>query len=156
LETPPLPVTPPPCENRWHDTLAESSPPCHVQQYSLQPRVAITTQLTCQARIGELRSPGSADAGRVRCSAWFGGLIYDVPSSAPSGRHFQDDFQFDGRTEWKTRDTKDEARRDGLVAEDISKQLRRRIGDLGVLRELRRRGDVHAEPDDVTHAVQRT
>jgi hypothetical protein len=26
-ETPPLPGTPPPCGNRWHDTLAASSPP---------------------------------------------------------------------------------------------------------------------------------
>jgi hypothetical protein len=29
-------------------------------------------------------------------------------------------LQFNWRTEWKTRDTKDEARGDGLVAEDIS------------------------------------
>jgi hypothetical protein len=42
LETPPLPVTPPPCENRWHHTMAESSLPWPVQQYNLRPRVAIT------------------------------------------------------------------------------------------------------------------
>ena len=40
-----------------------------------------------------------------------------------SGLHFHDDFQFDRRTEWKARGTKDNARRDGLFAEDISKQL---------------------------------
>jgi hypothetical protein len=43
-----------------------------------------------------------------------------------------------------------------LFAEDISNQLRRRIGDLRVLSELRRRGNVHDEPHDVAHAVQRT
>jgi hypothetical protein len=73
-----------------------------------------------------------------------------------SGPHFQDDFQFDRRTEWQARDTKDKARRDGLVAEDISNRLRRSIGDLRVLRELSRRGDVHAEPDEAAHTVQRT
>jgi hypothetical protein len=73
-----------------------------------------------------------------------------------SGLHFQDDCQFDGRTEWKARDTKDKARRDRLLAEDISKQLRRRIGDLRVLSKLRHRGDIHAEPHDVAHAVRDT
>src|SRR5262249_34943015 len=79
-------------------------------------------------------------------------------SSSPvgSGLHFQDDFQFDRRTEWQARNTKDKARRDGPFAEDVSKQPRRGIGDLWVLRELRRRGDVHAEPHDAAHAVQRT
>src|SRR5262245_17280046 len=76
--------------------------------------------------------------------------------TAGSVLHFQDDFQFDRRTEWQARNTKDKARRDGLVAEDISKQLRRGIGDLRVLRELRRRGDVHPQPHDVAHAVERT
>ena len=37
-----------------------------------------------------------------------------------------------------------------------SQLLRRHIGDLRVLSELRRGGDVHAEPHDVAHAVQRT
>ena len=55
--------------------------------------------------------------------------------------HFQYDFQFDRRTEGKARDTNDQARRDGLFAEDISKQLRRRIGDLRVFGEFGRRGD---------------
>ena len=69
---------------------------------------------------------------------------------------FEDDFQFDRRTEGKARDAEDEARGDGLFAEDIPKQLRRRIGDLRMLRELGRRGDVHAEPHDAAHAVERT
>src|SRR5262249_12165845 len=68
-------------------------------------------------------------------------------SAVGSGLHFQDDFQFHGRTEWQARHTNDKARRDGLFAEDVSEQLRRGIGDLWVLSELRRRGDVHAEPD---------
>src|SRR6516165_2641314 len=72
-----------------------------------------------------------------------------------SGLDFQDHLQFDRRTERKACNTKDEARRDGLLAEDIAKQLRCRIGDLWVLRELRRRGDIHPEPDDTAHAVQR-
>src|SRR5882724_13575612 len=86
------------------------------------------------------------------------GEIVSFASKSPvgSGLHFQDDFQFDRRTEWKARDPQDQTRRDGLLAEDVSKHLRGRIGDLRVLRELRRRGDVHAEPHDVAHAVQRT
>src|SRR5262245_9296692 len=71
-----------------------------------------------------------------------------------SGFHFQDHFQFDRGAERQARNTKDKARRNGLFAEDISKQLRRGIGDLGVLRELRRCGDVHAQPHDAAHAVQ--
>src|SRR5438045_152981 len=31
-----------------------------------------TTKLTCPARVGELRTPRTDVAGRVRCSAWFG------------------------------------------------------------------------------------
>ena len=52
------------------------------------------------------------------------------------GLHFDDDFQFDRRAEWKARDANDKARRDGLIAEDIAEQLRRRVGDLRVLGEL--------------------
>jgi len=77
-------------------------------------------------------------------------------SSVGSVLHFQDDFQLYRRTEWKARNTKDKALRDGLFAEDISKQLRCSISDFRVLSELRRRGDAHAEPHDVAHAVQRT
>jgi hypothetical protein len=47
-------------------------------------------------------------------------------------------------------------REESLFAKDISNQLRRRIGDLRVLSKLRRRGNVHDEPHDVAHAVQRT
>jgi hypothetical protein len=47
-----------------------------------------------------------------------------------SGLHFEDDFEFDRRTKWKSRHTTDEARRDGLVAEDAANQLRRRVGRL--------------------------
>ena len=49
------------------------------------------------------------------------------------------------------------------VAQQGDKKLRptleaayNRISDLGVFRELRCRGNVHAEPDDVAHAVKRT
>jgi hypothetical protein len=41
-----------------------------------------------------------------------------------------------------------------FFAEDISKQLRRRICDLRVVGKLGRRGDLNAEPHDVAHAVQ--
>jgi hypothetical protein len=46
FETPPLPVTPPSCRDRWHNTRAESQCPYRVQPYNLQPRVAVTTKLT--------------------------------------------------------------------------------------------------------------
>src|SRR5262249_45381050 len=80
-----------------------------------------------------------------------------APDSAPSGSglDFEDDFQFYRRTKWKTRDPKDETRSDGLLAEDVAIQFRRRIGDFWVLGELRR-GDVHAQSHDVAHSVQRT
>jgi hypothetical protein len=63
-------------------------------------------------------------------------MVFLLPGCQPflplpaTGLHFEDDFLLDGRTEWKTRNTKDEAGRDGLVAEDMEKQLRCRIGDL--------------------------
>src|SRR5262245_15948484 len=57
-----------------------------------------------------------------------------------SGHHFQDDFQLDWRTERQARHTEDKARRGGLLAEDVAKQFRCGVGDLRVLRELRRRG----------------
>ena len=43
---------------------------------------------------------------------------------------------------------------DTTIAEDVAEQLRGGIGNLGVLRELRCCGDVHAEPDDAAHAGQ--
>src|SRR5256885_13215594 len=54
------------------------------------------------------------------------GIYLRESSSSPvaSGLHFQDDFQFDRRTEWQARDTKDKTRRVRLFAEDIAKQLR--------------------------------
>jgi hypothetical protein len=52
--------------------------------------------------------------------------------AAPLCSHLENDFQLDRGAEWKACYAKDKARRDGLVAEDISKQLRRRIGDLRV------------------------
>src|SRR5260370_31752491 len=69
------------------------------------------------------------------------GEIVSFASKSPvgSGLHFEDDFQFDRRTEWKARDSKDKPRRDGLFAENIPKQLRRRIGNLRVFSDLRRR-----------------
>src|SRR5450432_4191805 len=84
------------------------------------------------------------------------GTVSWLLSSESSRLHFQDDFQFDRRTEWKAGDTKDKARRDGLFAEDVSKQLGGGVGDLGVLGELGRCGDVDAEPDDVADAVEGT
>src|SRR5436853_2629131 len=65
-----------------------------------------------------------------------------------SGPDFQDDFQFDRRTERKAGHTKYQSRRNSPFAEDISQQLRRRIGDLWMLGEFRRRGNVHAESHD--------
>jgi hypothetical protein len=50
--------------------MAESHLPVRVQQYNLQPRVAITTKLTCRRGIGELWSPGTNTAPPVRCSTW--------------------------------------------------------------------------------------
>jgi hypothetical protein len=52
LETPPLPVTPPPCGDRWHDIMAESRPPLRVQQYNSRPRVAITGRMRSIPRRG--------------------------------------------------------------------------------------------------------
>lgn len=86
-------------------------------------------------------------------------MIVTVKGCLVTGRlglHFEDDLQFDRRAKWQTRDTKDETRRDGLLAEYISKQLRCRIGDFRVLGELRRCGDVHAESHDAAHAFERT
>src|SRR5262249_22241775 len=78
-------------------------------------------------------------------SFWVAFMVFLLagPQRVGLGLHFQDDFQFDRRTEWKARDTKDKARREGLFAEDISEQLRRRIGHIRVIGELRRGGHVH-------------
>ena len=46
LETPPLPVTPPPCRDRWHDLMAASPRLVRVQPYNLHPRVATTLALS--------------------------------------------------------------------------------------------------------------
>src|ERR1700752_2380115 len=105
--------------------------------------------ITLRDRMSTATSPSGISLGEnMSCPSMLGGHSFIITAgeflvAVGSGLHFQDDFQFDRRTEWKARDTKDQARRDSLFAEDVSKQLRRRIGDLRVFGELRRCGDVH-------------
>jgi hypothetical protein len=74
LETPPLPGTPPQRGDRGHALRAESSHPVDVQQYNLQPRVAVTP-----ARSGARPQPRlftfilNRNRGRVTWSGVLGG-----------------------------------------------------------------------------------